>query len=561
MRNGFRHAGALFRHPALLVLAFCVLVYALHAYDTRWRYVPFTLSVTAFAGALVLLVSRRPFFAFWCSASIVLALAAASDAKFRLKGFSLHVFDVAFTGADLSALSFLAGSYGALLVAGLGILLAGIFFLALAFWSETPIALPVRWRGGLAVVTVACMVVLYPHSKGLPGYVHYIAGYNASAFFVSLGDVQFPLSSIALAGQVARAEAKSELSDGVSCGSLETRPDLFVVLSESQTNPGNFPQIDTPDWLNRSFASDDGKIHPMQVETFGGGTWVTNFSVLTGLSSADFGWQSPYVTQVLEGRVKSSLPQLLKRCGYRTVAVLPMEYSFVNEGPFLTSIGFDEVIDQADIAPESNFARDNVYFTAAEKVIREHRKTDGRPLFLAMQTMFSHGPYDMALEPDASLDAGTFSKDAEANEYMRRIALAREDLEAFQSKRKLEPGPRGSVVLEFGDHQGTATKPYVEAMSKDTNVFEDFGSLAYKTYYSIHGYGRAIDMEALSKPIDVGFLPASLIEAAGLPTSPMFEALAELRDACGGKYHKCPDRHLVDAHLKERSEAGLLDLD
>lgn len=561
MLSAVSYAGRIARHPAIVVLAFCVLVYALHFYDTRWRYVPFMLCITALIAAILLFVSRRPFFSFWCSSLFVLALAAASDTKFRMKGFSFHVFDIAFTGADVSALSFLAGSYGSIFVVGLGILVFGLAFLILVFWTEKPAGLQRRWRASAVGITAVGAVVLYPHSKDMPGYVHYIAGYNASAFFVSLGDVQFPLGSIALAPQVARAEAGRTLTDEVACGRLESRPDLFVVLSESQTNPDYFPQIKTPEWLRQSFTSDDGKIHQMQVETFGGGTWVTNFSVLTGLSSADFGWQSPYVTQVLEGRVKASLPQLLKRCGYRTVAVLPMEYSFVNEGPFLTSLGFDEVIDQVDIEPESNFARDNVYFAAAEKVISEHRKTDGRPLFLAMQTMFVHGPYDMTLEPDARLDTEVFSKDQEANEYMRRVAMARKDFEAFRSKRKLLPGPRGSVVLEFGDHQATATKPFVETMSQQANVLDDFGSLAYKTYYTIRGYGHAVDMSRLSAPIDVGFLPASLIEAAGLPTSPMFSALAELRDTCGGKFHACSNRDLVDTHLKRRAEAGLLDLD
>ena len=128
--------------------------------------------------------------------------------------------------------------------------------------------------------------------------------------------------------------------------------------------------------------------HPMSVETFGGGTWITNLAMMSGLSADDFGWRSPYLTIALENRVRGALPEVLSRCGYRTVAMLPMGYTFVNEGPFLSSIGFETVLDIDDIKAPSYHMRDDFYYRAAEAFIARHREEDGRPLFLEIETMF-----------------------------------------------------------------------------------------------------------------------------------------------------------------------------
>ncbi|MGF6172082.1 sulfatase-like hydrolase/transferase [Ensifer sp. 4252] len=561
MKNVIEKAGRVLRHPLPISLAFLALLQALHYFDTRWRFVPFLVAVTLAIAALLFLLSRRAVFSLWAAGMTVLLIAAMSEVKFRLKGFSLHVFDFAFTGLDRSALFFLVGSYFHLLIAGLAVLVAAFVFLAVAFRSDRRSARSFVVRACLFVVAAVGVVALYPQKKDEPDYVHYISGYDASSFFVSIGDLEFPLGRIVLAGRLENVEAKGKLGDDVSCGAAASQPDLFVVLSESQTSPSYFPEVTVPEWMSSSFQSQDGRVHPMQVETFGGGTWVTNFSVMTGLSGADFGWQSPYVTQILEGRVKASLPSLMARCGYRTVAVLPMQASFVNEGPFLTSIGFQEIVDFDAMKPASHFVRDRFYFGVVERIVREHREKDPRPLFIAMQTLFPHGPYDMSLVPKDALPEKAFAPDAQADEYLRRVALAKQDLQDFRRERERTPGPNGTIVLDFGDHQAVATKDYLAAGTPGSNVFADLRSIAYKTYYTVHAYGRDLDMRPFAIPLDVGFLAASLIEAAGLPTSPTFEALARLRDACGGRYHTCPDRALVDQHLRQRQDAGLLDLD
>ena len=61
-------------------------------------------------------------------------------------------------------------------------------------------------------------------------------------------------------------------------------------------------------------------------------------------------------------------------------------------------------------------------------------------------------------------------------------------------------------------------------------------------------------------PVDVGFHGTSLLDAAGLPMSPVMADLVRLRDHCGGRFHGCQDRAVVDAHLRRRVDSGLLHL-
>ena len=168
--------------------------------------------------------------------------------------------------------------------------------------------------------------------------------------------------------------------------------DIMVVLEETQTSPEYFPQLESRDDMAAAMVADGETLNPLNVEVFGGGTWITGLSFLTGLSAMDFGWRNPYLTMTLQDSVKGALPQILADCGYHTMAILSLDYHFVNEGPFLSSIGFETVLDRLDIEAPKRHMRDNFYFETALKEIRKHRLEDDRPLFLYVQTMFGKHP-------------------------------------------------------------------------------------------------------------------------------------------------------------------------
>lgn len=544
-------------HPACVCIA-AILFFALIRYlDTRWRFLPYTFAVTLVIAAIFFLFSRRPVFSFYGAAAIVLLQTAASIVKFKLKGYSLHVFDFIFTSTDTAILAFLIKYYTPLVVGAVLALVATGAFLWALFRAEKPWNAPVLVRLPALLLTVGVSIGAHPTAR--PGDPPFIFGFNASSLFMSFWHIPSLIGEPPLAAKLRDVQTQGALADTVECGPEVGRADLYLVLSESHASPMRFPEISFPPEIADTFRSGDGTIKPMFVETFGGGTWMSNFSMLTGLSSADFSWQAPYVNQLLEGKIKGALPEMLARCGYRTVAIMPMKYNAVNEGPFLRSIGLQEVFDAADLALPEWGVRDKLYFDFAEKLIAEHRKTDKRPLFLAMETMFAHAPYDKEMVPQALVPAESFADDRKVNEYARRVALARADLQAFLDRRAEEAPERRSVAVDFGDHQSEATLGYALALDPAKNMFANFRSPVYETYFAVRGYGVDIDYAKLDQAEDIAFVMARILNATGLPISPKFRNLNELSEACGGRYHTCNDRGIVDEHLKKLANSGLLD--
>lgn len=151
-----------------------------------------------------------------------------------------------------------------------------------------------------------------------------------------------------------------------------------------------------------------------------------------------------------------------------------------------------------------------------------------------------------------------FVREPELNEYLRRMQISRIDFQNFLSQRAQNPSERGSVVLEFGDHQSFATKRWVDKIAGEQSL-SDLRSLAYRTYYTHHAFGYEPSSATPEFDIlDIGFLGASFLQWARLPMSPMFNSLIEVRDRCHGRFHLCPDRKLVDRHLRRRIDSGLL---
>jgi phosphoglycerol transferase MdoB-like AlkP superfamily enzyme len=545
-------------HPATVIvlgLAFFAIVRYL---DTRGRYLPYTGVITLALSSLFFLLSRRLCFSLYAGGAVTMLLAVASVIKYELKGMALHAYDFIFMGSDSSVLDFLISAYLSLFVSGL-LVLAGVLVLLGVIWRvERPMALRWVWRAPLPVFFTALAILLYPAKRPLEeDYLPFIDGYNASAFYISLGQINFPLDKLNFGARLDGVKIDKPFENTVTC-KTGPQPDLYLVLSESQTLPTYYGEITAPEELLASFRSGDGEVHPLYVETFGGGTWVTNFSVMTGLSTFDFGVQAPHVTQLMEDRVKGALPDVLARCGYRTVTIMPMNFSFVGEGLFLKSIGFQEIYDAKAMGIATHGIRDEVYFAFARKLIAEHRAKDKRPLFLSIQTLFPHGDYYDSEVPESEL-ATVFTSNARANEYMRRMAIARRDLGVFADWLKADPGLNGSVLAEYGDHQSEATRVFAEAKDKDGHLFTDPRSDVYKTFFTLHGFGAPIDYTVLKQAEDVGFLSARLIKAAGLSTSPVFEDLVRLSDHCAGRYFSCVDHQdEIDRHLKKRVDAGML---
>ncbi len=560
MRRAIDLLMSLLCRPATAAAAFVVVMTGLYVLEKIPANMPFVGFIVIAIAAFVFLLSRKPYLAAYTGMATVSIIAIASAVKYRLKGFDLHVFDFAFTGEDPDAIRFLIDKYAHLIVPVLILLVLSVIFLVLlGFWEKRGRTI---WPVRLALLAAACAGIYadYPLAPDEPRYFHYLGGFNASSFFVSTLDLQYVLSQSQFAGLMKSVPRQQPYAGDVDCGDRSKLPDVFVVLSESATDPANFPQLKTGDLFKHAFLSQDGKFRPMYVETFGGGTWVSNLSVMAGLPSADFGVQAPYLTTVLEGKVHGALPEVLAGCGYRTVEITPVNHNFVNEGPFMESIGFQSVMDSRDIHATQYAHRDDFYFKAAEAFIEDYHRKGGGPLFLSLKTMFPHSPYNEPLVSENGLPFVKFGGDDATDEYMNRMLTGQHDFQRYLEAIKSLTTSRGSVVLEYGDHQSYITKNLVDAQFGG-NSLQDLHSIAYKTYFTVHSFNYDLDLKAFGDdPLDVGFLGAALVEGARLPVSPMYRELIALKDLCAGRFHDCKDRAAVDRHLRRRVDSGLLDV-
>ena len=427
-----------FCHPLALAVVSLAGVFAADRAEHEWLSVPFSLALVAALAGLLFLASGRLAFSVYTAWMGIAFVTVVSAIKFRMKGFSLHFYDAVFVSRDPEVYRFLLGSYLYLILPVVIVLALGIAAATLLFRIDRKAGWPVSARVLVMPVLVVLVPLTFPAEASKDRYFYYMQGRHMSAFFVSLLDLRNLVVEPAFEKRLQAVAPQPPFTDTVDCGDRAKLPDVFFVLSESQSDPGNFPQIGNGAGFLQRFAPGAGTPHPMQVETFGGGTWITNLSLMTGLSATDFGWRSPYLTMTLQDEVAGALPEVLARCGYRTVVMTPMDYTFVNEGPFLKSIGFETVLDIKYIAAPFYHLRDDFYYHAAEAFIARHRKEDGRPLFLEIQTMFPHSPYEGRMEPELKVAGEPFSGDFQVNEYLRRMAVARGDFQDFLDDREAD---------------------------------------------------------------------------------------------------------------------------
>lgn len=541
------------RAPVVFALSFLG-AGALYVLERDPSSVPFTIAVVLAMAAFFFSLTRRAGASLLLSWGVVFIVAAVSLTKQRLMGFNAHIFDLMTFASDSESMLFVLGNYWKTLIPLPVVLFLVGWIIRGLFLAEKPLRLGGGWRFAGLAATLALLPLTYPRAPNDHGY--YMGGHFASSLFVSFSDASFLFEDIDLNHEVAARTVSTRFNPAQNCGDMTSAPDLYVVHMESM-----FPPSLYPDW---KYGGPDGYLaretaswKPLRVETFAGASWTTTFSLMTGLPAADFGWMRPYLPMFMEGHIKNSLPLTMGMCGYRTVAVMPTRYQMVNEGPFLKSIGFQEVYDRDAVGAPSSHARDKLFYDFTTKLVSEHRAgKDRRPLFVFLQTMTTHGPYDEEFQPQETVAGMPFGNTPEIDEFLRRMTLARQDYAPFLAAINANKTVGGAVVLEYGDHQPSVTQASADNAAQG-NAAGDWTSPLYQTYYDVHAFGRDVDPFP-QMVMDIGFLGATITDAAGLPRNDAQDALLMVRDRCGGAYHACADKDLVWDHLRKLANSGML---
>ncbi|NBM01532.1 LTA synthase family protein [Proteus sp. G2671] len=325
----------------------------------------------------------------------------------------------------------------------------------------------------------------------------------------------------------------------------DIKPDIVVLLQESTVNPDIY-QFDTdvtlPDLF--MFQKDEGVSaqSPLRVQTFGGGTWLSEFSVLTGLNTDDFGARKNSVFYFVVDNLNESLFRQLKAEGYYTVLLTPFNRSAYHAGYAYEKMGIDEIIQPQELGYPGTLEENLWKISTAdmlgyvEEVLK--KRTD-KPLFIFSLTMYEHGPYDESHRDMYQITGHTESSNAPGkfSHYMEKIITsdpAIKDFSNFVAQRE-----KPTMFLYFGDHQ-----PNIELK----NYQSPFNNPAYITQFTLRdnlSQGAPITTGELT---DISFLGGMILERARLPLSPFYKANIQMRHLCEGKLNDCEDEKLVNSY-------------
>lgn len=298
-------------------------------------------------------------------------------------------------------------------------------------------------------------------------------------------------------------------------------PDVVMVLSESFMDPRIMSVMDgVPDPIPRTRALlDQGAGGMMVVPTYGGGTVRTEFEALTGMPVSAFASvMYPYVDMSI--RRMPSLPGLLRRHGYATVAIHGNSGAFWNRSDTYRTMGIDRFITERGF--RSNGVRDGVWYSDAsmtDLVLQELDAATG-PLFVMAVSIENHGPYgstapvlDEAARRDVQVPDGL---DEAAAGSLRNYLyhLGNSDRELDRLLEHLRQRGRPFVLVFFGDHLPALPDVY------NTLAFVDGGQAEEQAVpWLIVGDGSR---GVAARPLHSWELAAEALELAGITDDPYF---------------------------------------
>jgi len=515
----------------------------------------FAVAALFLSAALLLLFVGDLERAILLSGLLALVIAGASMVKFNHSALKLTVSDLplAFAGT----VPFLISQYPRMM---LGVLLGGISLVAAAIAVLlTAAGLPIDLESRVVLLSFAFV-----------GFAAVAAARRAclratlterrcfySTFIASLVD---PLSWQQFGGLAISDIADEPLPlKRATPARAAISPDIIVIQHESIFDPRILglpvePQVET------FLSPPRGRHGGLNVDIFGGGSWQSEFSLLTGLSSASFGSSAYYLFKKGAGRFHTSLPYSLASLGYKTTLISSCRRNFLHYDEFYRSIGINERIFTDDLPPPFDIGRfeatnsDAVFLEAAIAAHTRRISDDPAPRFLYALTSYNHGPHDRRLGQFEEARAFAMARvgDASYAEYYARLAETASTWQKLRSK--LANRGRPTLIVHYGDHQPVLTRRIDRQLAENPRR-------AFRTFYAIEALNSPPELFAPGRGVDldIAFLGTVALQAAGLPLDPLFSTRASLFDECGASYFASGSMRKRRFH-RTLVDLGLVDL-
>lgn len=500
--------------------------------------------------------------------------AYASITKIHYLGTALTLADVRFFVADLKENVVLFDAYpnlGALLA---GVLLAALTLLALLLKAESRRGPKTRLTAGIALTVMtglAWTVEAKPANAGLADWAESGTWHSVNSALGQLERLQAtPHTGIADLLEIFLSDASVDFQKPPR--TLQThfkpsplhevtaadRPDIFAVLEESTFDPRILESCKDTKLCN-SPLFEAGHAHqeygPLFVHTSGGGTWLSEFTFLSGFDWRVFGPGGARAPLNLSPRMQTSLPRHLKSLGYQTIAIYPVEGNYLNARQAYRYYGFDHFLATEELGLKKGWhsIRDDLLFSKA----LEHLATirDKRPVFIFLLTIRNHGPHAESLQAlPPALAPELASVPPPLADYLHRMRES--ELAMKQLSEQWLAGTSPRVILWFGDHQPLfATQAQKNADYARTH-FEwapTNTQLRYTTWYSMaSNTPRPAMARPTEKSTDIAYLGTRLLAFSGLPAQASDAATATIQTICPQGIVPCDDTRAVSDYVSFR---------
>lgn len=516
----------------------------------------FVIAVNVSIASLIAVVSRRVLFAGFATALLVTLITVVSNVKIRTMDMSLHAYDI-FLYLNWQTLTFLWSEYRSYLVWAAGTLtIAGV--LAVLTWRFDKTRCP-RAVSGLtlaAAVVVATWLTPPAYAQRRPGNF-FGTPHPISGFYLSFVETFHVL----LTGQFVEAAARTNLPAFAAMPpcqlSNQSPPTILLIHQESLMPPSYFPSLSYDHGLDSFFIGDDKKLHRLGVETYGGGSWISDFSLLNGISSRSFGDMRPFLHVFMRNKLKETLPQIFEACGYRNALFFPVHENFLALGKFYKTIGFETIFDsRAQHAPTGR-ERDSFYFKNVLDMLEQKFKSSDNPLFIYVQTMAAHGPYNFKYMPEETVPGGGPGTPVEMDEFLRRMAMAKIDYDFFLTEIKRRFPDKRFLIVRYGDHQPFATRTFLN-LPPGFPVTPETAPVGFVTFYAVTGLNYVVPPLPEYDPLDIAFLGTVMLEAAGIPLPEAYQERKRLMAVCNGQYYGCERRDEILSFHRRLINSGIV---
>jgi Sulfatase len=320
-------------------------------------------------------------------------------------------------------------------------------------------------------------------------------------------------------------------------------PDIIVIQHESIFDPRVYGLPVEP--VVEGFLSPKNALYGrLNVDIFGGGSWQSEFSLLTGLSSASFGSNAYFLFKRGVGRFHNSLPHWLTALGYQTTLASSCRRNFLNYDAFYRSIGIAERIFADDFSPPFDVRRfeatcsDALFLDAAIGAHTGRIAGNAAPRLLYALTNFNHGPHSRRLAASGRYErerafAAASLPDAHYAEYYARLVETAETWSRLKSELAIRCSGRPTLIIHYGDHQPVMTRRIEAKLKLPIDPGRQF-----RTFYAIEALNYAANRLVCGrgKDLDIAFLGTVALQQAGLPLDEIFATRASLLEQCGESY-------------------------